>query len=68
MPLLYCRGSPATEGYWTSVPGPSAGDPGKLGHEGDHVYVTHHDGGDTEVFAESVGEMLATLKQANPGT
>lgn len=36
--------------------------------EVDHVYVTHHDGGDTEVFAESVSEMLATLKQADPGT
>jgi hypothetical protein len=29
-----------------------------------NVYLTHHDGGDTEVFAESVSEMFATLKQA----
>ena len=33
--------------------------------DADTVYLTHHDGGDTEVFAESVSEMLATLKQTN---
>ena len=33
--------------------------------EGDTVYLTHHDGGDTEVFAESVDEMLATLKRTD---
>ena len=37
--------------------------PGAAG--ADTVYLTHHDGGDTEVFAESVSEMLATLKQTN---
>jgi hypothetical protein len=36
--------------------------------EADTVYLTHHDGGDTEVFAESLGEMLATLKQAQPSS
>ena len=34
----------------------------------DNVYSTHHDGGDTEVFAESLSEMFATLKQAQPST
>jgi hypothetical protein len=33
--------------------------------EADNVYVTHHDGGDTEVLAESVSAMLATLRHAN---
>src|SRR5262245_16792684 len=31
----------------------------------DTVYLTHHDGGDTEVFAESVAEMLAALRRRN---
>ncbi len=35
-------------------PGPS---------EPDVVYITHHDGSDTEVFAESVDSMLATLRR-----
>ena len=34
--------------------------------EPDTVYLTHHDGGDTEVFAESVAQMLATLRRSNP--
>jgi len=38
--------------------------PGEAG--GDIVYLTHHDGGDTEVFAESVTKMVATLNRANP--
>jgi hypothetical protein len=33
--------------------------------EPDTVYITHHDGGDTEVFAESVAAMVARLKVAN---
>lgn len=33
--------------------------------EDDVVYVTYHDGGDTEVFADSVTPMLATLRPAN---
>jgi hypothetical protein len=33
--------------------------------EVDAVYVTHHDGGDTEVFAESVAAMHMTLRKAN---
>ena len=33
--------------------------------EGDVVYVTYHDGGDTEVFAGSVAPMLAALRRAN---
>lgn len=37
-------------------PGPS---------EPDTVYITHHDGGDTEVFAGSVGAMLERLRRAN---
>lgn len=36
-------------------PGPS---------ETDTVYITHHDGGDTEVFAESTAFMVAKLRQA----
>jgi hypothetical protein len=36
--------------------------PGEAG--GDIVYLTHHDGGDTEVFAESVTKMVTTLRQA----
>ena len=38
--------------------------PGPL--EADTVYVTYHDGGDTEVFAESVAAMLEQLRRANP--
>lgn len=37
-------------------PGPS---------EPDTLYITCHDGGDTEVFAESVAAMLEKLRQAN---
>ena len=33
--------------------------------ETDTVYITHHDGGDTEVFAESVAAMVERLRQAN---
>ncbi len=33
--------------------------------EADTLYITHHDGGDTEVFAESVGSMLESLRHAN---
>ena len=33
--------------------------------EPDTVYITHHDGGETEVFAESVGTMLERLRRAN---
>jgi hypothetical protein len=29
------------------------------------VYITHHDGGDTEVFADSVGAMVEQLRLAN---
>ena len=31
--------------------------------ESDTVYVTHHDGSDTEVFAASIAEMLAVLRE-----
>ena len=31
--------------------------------EGETVYVTHHDGGDTAVFAESVAQLVAGLRQ-----
>jgi hypothetical protein len=31
--------------------------------EADKVYVTYHDGGDTEILAESVSEMLEVLRQ-----
>ena len=34
--------------------------------EPDVVYITYHDGGETEVFAESVAAMLKQLRQANP--
>ncbi|MDQ6769917.1 MAG: hypothetical protein M3Z54_08020 [Gemmatimonadota bacterium] len=34
--------------------------------EGDALYITHHDGGDTEVFAESVAAMVERLRQTNP--
>jgi hypothetical protein len=34
--------------------------------EPDVVYVTHHDGGDTEVLAESVAAMVERVRQANP--
>jgi hypothetical protein len=40
-------------------PGPS---------ETDMLYITHHDGGDTEVFAESVATMVETLQQSNSPT
>ena len=33
--------------------------------ETDTVYITHHDGGDTEVFAESVAAMVERLRHAN---
>jgi hypothetical protein len=33
--------------------------------EPDTVYITHHDGGDTEKFAESVAAMLERLRRAN---
>ncbi len=33
--------------------------------ESDAVYVTYHDGGDTEVLADSVSEFVDRLKQAN---
>ena len=33
--------------------------------EGDVVYVTYHDGGDTEVFADSVAAMVATVRKGN---
>jgi hypothetical protein len=35
--------------------------------EADTVYVTHHDGGDTEVFAESVAAMVERLRKVNGG-
>jgi hypothetical protein len=31
--------------------------------EADALYLTHHDGGDTEVLAESVAQLLASLTQ-----
>jgi len=31
--------------------------------EADKVYLTYHDGGDTEILAESVSEMLEVLRQ-----
>jgi hypothetical protein len=31
--------------------------------EADTLYVAYHDGGDTEVFAESIGQMLVVLRQ-----
>ena len=31
--------------------------------EADKVYVTYHDGGDTEILAESVSEMLEVLRE-----
>lgn len=33
--------------------------------DGDVVYVTYHDGGDTEVFADSVAAMVATVRKGN---
>ena len=33
--------------------------------EADTVYITYHDGGETEVFAESVAAMLETLRKTN---
>jgi hypothetical protein len=34
--------------------------------EVDAVYLTHHDGSDTEIFAESVAQMLTVLRTAKP--
>ena len=36
--------------------------------EADTVYITHHDGGDTEVLAESVAAMVEKLRHANRAT
>src|SRR5262245_16345289 len=36
--------------------------------EADTVHVTYHDGGDTEVFAESTDQMLIVLRQRRPQT
>jgi hypothetical protein len=36
--------------------------------EADTVHVTYHDGGDTEVFAESIEQMLVVLSQRRPQT
>jgi hypothetical protein len=33
--------------------------------EADGVHITYHDGGDTEIFADSVAEMLDVLRQRN---
>jgi SMI1/KNR4 family protein SUKH-1 len=33
--------------------------------EGDTVYLTYHDGGDTDVFAASVAQLLQVLRQAS---
>jgi hypothetical protein len=33
--------------------------------EPDTVYITHHDGGDTQILAESVASMLERLRRAN---
>jgi|SRR5947209_11377836 len=33
--------------------------------EADSVYISHHDGGSTEVFAESVAAMVERLRHAN---
>lgn len=33
--------------------------------EPDVVYITHHDGGDTEVFADSVAAMLGKIREVN---
>jgi len=35
--------------------------------EAETVYITHHDGGDTELFAESVDAMVERLKHENRG-
>lgn len=35
--------------------------------DADAVYITHHDGGDTEVFAESVAAMVERLRHENRG-
>jgi hypothetical protein len=35
--------------------------------EADTVYITHHDGGDTEVFAESVAAMVERLRHETRG-
>ena len=34
--------------------------------EANSVYLTHHDGGDTEVLAATVDEMLQALREAKP--
>ena len=36
--------------------------------EADTVYVAYLDGGDTEVFAESIEHMLVVLRQRRPHT
>jgi hypothetical protein len=36
--------------------------------EADTVYITHHDGGDTEVFADSIAAMVERLRHANRAT
>jgi hypothetical protein len=36
--------------------------------EADTVHVTYHDGGDTEVFAESIEQMRVVLSQRRPQT
>jgi hypothetical protein len=36
--------------------------------EADRVHVTYHDGGDTEVFTESIEQMLVVLRQRRPQT
>ncbi|MGH8432330.1 MAG: hypothetical protein ACREUF_18210, partial [Solimonas sp.] len=36
--------------------------------EGEVVYLMHHDGGDTDVFAESLTQMLTALRHANRGS
>lgn len=35
--------------------------------EADTVYITHHDGGDSEVFAESVAALVERLKRESRG-
>jgi hypothetical protein len=37
------------------------------GSEADTVYITHHDGSDTEAFAESIAAMVERLKHENRG-
>jgi hypothetical protein len=38
---------------------------GERPREPDAVFITHHDGGDTEVYAESVVVMLERLRDAS---